>query len=53
MILFIVSGVAGIALHMRGAAQFQLEIDPSMARWDLVQKDAAGRSPRRRSPRAL
>ena len=45
MILFIVSGIAGIALHMRGAAQFQLEIDPSMARWDLVKKTLRAQSP--------
>jgi hypothetical protein len=45
MILFVVSGTAGIALHVRGAAQFQLEIDPSMPRWDLVKKTMRAQSP--------
>lgn len=45
MILFVLSGAAGSVLHMRGAAQFQLEIDPSMPRRELVRKVLAAQSP--------
>ena len=42
MMLFVVSGIAGTALHMRGAAEFQLEIDPSLPRWALFKKVMQG-----------
>ena len=45
MLLFVASGAAGIALHVRGAAAFQLEIDPAMARWALVKKTMRAQSP--------
>jgi len=45
MMLFIVAGIGGIALHVRGAAQFQLEIDPSMPRWNLFKKSLQAQSP--------
>jgi hypothetical protein len=38
MLLFLVAGFAGVALHFRGAAQFQLETNPAMGKWDLVKK---------------
>ena len=45
MILFIVSCIAGIALHMRGAAEFQREIDPAIGAWDLVKKVMRAKAP--------
>ena len=30
MVLFLAAGVAGMGLHLRGSAEFQLEIDPSL-----------------------
>jgi hypothetical protein len=38
MLLFVVSSGVGLALHFRGAAQFQLEIDPAMPRSTLIAK---------------
>jgi hypothetical protein len=38
MLLFLIAGFAGVALHFRGAAQFQLETNPAMGKWDLVKK---------------
>src|SRR6185436_18484013 len=35
MTLFVVAGVVGVVLHLRGAAEFQREIDPSMATREL------------------
>ena len=38
MLLCIAAGFLGIALHFSGAAEFQLEIDPSLSRAALVRK---------------
>jgi len=43
--LFLVAGLAGLALHFRGAAEFQLEIDPAMGTWDLVKKVMRAKAP--------
>ena len=45
MVLFLVAGFAGVALHFRGAAEFQLEIDPAMGAWDLVKKVMRAKAP--------
>jgi NO-binding membrane sensor protein with MHYT domain len=45
MVLFLVAGVAGLGLHFRGAAEFQLEIDPAMGTWDLVKKVMRAKAP--------
>jgi hypothetical protein len=45
MLLFLVSGVMGLALHFRGAAEFQLELEPAMGRWDLVAKVMRTKAP--------
>jgi len=38
MVLFLAAGIAGTGLHFWGGAEFQLEIDPSQSRWDIVKK---------------
>jgi hypothetical protein len=38
MMLCVAAGALGVALHFRGAADFQLEIDPTISRSILVQK---------------
>lgn len=38
MTLFLFAGIAGIAFHFQGAAEFQREMDPSQAWWDLFTK---------------
>ena len=45
MVLFLVAGSAGLALHFRGAAEFQLEIDPAMGTWDLVKRVMRAKAP--------
>jgi hypothetical protein len=38
MTLFILAGFVGLVLHFRGAAEFQLETDPNLGRWELARK---------------
>lgn len=38
MVLFLVSGLAGVAFHFDGAAEFQREIEPAQPRWELFKK---------------
>ena len=45
MTLFLAAGVLGVALHFNGAAEFQREIDPAMASWDLVKKVMRAKAP--------
>ncbi len=45
MVLFLLAGLVGLALHFGGAAEFQLEIDPAMGRWDLVKKAMRAKAP--------
>jgi len=45
MIAFLVAGVLGIALHFRGAAEFQRETNPAIGRWDLVKKVMTAKAP--------
>ena len=43
--LFIVSGAVGVALHLRGNAEFELEVTPSMGGVELFQKTLTGATP--------
>jgi hypothetical protein len=45
MLLFLVAGIAGVGFHLRGAAQFQLEIDPSQRGWDIFKKAMRAKAP--------
>jgi hypothetical protein len=45
MVLFLLAGLAGVGLHFRGAAGFQLEIDPGMGTWDLVKRVMHAKAP--------
>jgi hypothetical protein len=45
MLLFVVSSAAGVMLHFRGAAEFQLEIDPAMPRSELIRKVMRAKDP--------
>jgi hypothetical protein len=45
MVLFLVSGVAGVAFHFKGATEFQREIDPSQSLWDITKKVMRAESP--------
>ena len=45
MILFVLAGFAGFAAHFYGSAEFQLELDPTISTWDLVQKVLQAKAP--------
>jgi hypothetical protein len=45
MMLCVAAGALGVALHFRGAADFQLEIDPTISRSILVQKVMRAKAP--------
>jgi hypothetical protein len=45
MVLFVMSGGAGVALHSRGNAEFELEMYPTLAGWDLVRGTLTGATP--------
>jgi hypothetical protein len=45
MILFVLAGFAGFFAHFQGSAEFQLELDPSMSRRDLVVKVLQAKAP--------
>jgi hypothetical protein len=53
MTLFVVAGLVGLGLHFNGAAEFQREIDPSIAWWPLVTKVARSQSPPLLAPAAM
>ena len=45
MLLFLVAGIAGVGFHFRGAAEFQMEIDPSQSGWDIFKKAMRAKAP--------
>ena len=45
MLLFLASGLTGIALHWRGKMEFQLESDPSLSGWALFRKAMESKTP--------
>ena len=53
MIAFVVVGCAGILLHYRGNSEFQREIDPALAGWDLVVKVMTAKAPPALAPASM
>lgn len=51
--LSVVSGLIGVALHYQGAAEFQLEIDPTQAGWSLLTKVVHAKAPPILAPGAM
>ena len=45
MLLFVIAGAVGVALHFRGAAEYQLELNPTLGRWDLTKKVMRAKAP--------
>jgi hypothetical protein len=45
MLAFVISGVVGVALHMLGNREFELEMNSSRSGWDLVKKIMTGATP--------
>jgi hypothetical protein len=45
MALFALAGFAGVAAHFHGSAEFQLELNPAMDTWELVEKILRAKAP--------
>jgi uncharacterized membrane protein len=45
MALFVLAGFVGFAAHFRGAAEYQLELDPDMSNWELLEKILRAKAP--------
>src|SRR5262245_5796514 len=45
MALFLLAGFAGFVAHFLGSAEFQLELDPEMDKWELLEKILRAKAP--------
>jgi hypothetical protein len=45
MVLFVLAGFAGFVAHFVGSAEFQLELDPEMDKWELLEKVLRAKAP--------
>jgi hypothetical protein len=45
MVLFVLAGFAGLAAHFYGSAEFQLELEPSLSTWELLDKVMRAKAP--------
>jgi uncharacterized membrane protein len=45
MALFVVAGFVGFVAHFLGSAEFQLELNPAMSTWELVEKVLRAKAP--------
>ena len=43
--IFVLAGIVGMGLHLRGAAEFQREMDPSQPGWDVFTKAMRAKAP--------
>jgi hypothetical protein len=53
MIAFIAVGCAGILLHYTGNTEFQREIDPTLAGWDLMVRVLTAKAPPALAPASM
>jgi len=45
MVLFVLAGFAGFAAHFYGSAEFQLDLEPSLSTWELLDKVMRAKAP--------
>jgi hypothetical protein len=43
--LFVLSGFAGMAAHFNGSMEYQLELNPDMSTWELLEKILHAKAP--------
>jgi hypothetical protein len=43
--LFVLSGFAGMAAHFNGSAEYQLELNPDLDTWELLEKIVHAKAP--------
>jgi uncharacterized membrane protein len=45
MALFVLAGFVGFVAHFHGSAEYQLELNPDMGTWDLLEKVLRAKAP--------
>jgi hypothetical protein len=45
MYLFVLAGFAGVVAHFHGSAEFQLDLNPAMSTWELLEKVMRAKAP--------
>jgi uncharacterized membrane protein len=45
MALFVLAGFLGFAAHFHGSAEYQLELNPDMSNWELLEKILRAKAP--------
>jgi len=45
MVLFVLAGFAGFVAHFHGSAEFQLDLEPSLSTWELLEKVMRAKAP--------
>jgi hypothetical protein len=45
MALFVLAGFAGFVAHFHGSAEYQLELNPDMSNWELLDKILRAKAP--------
>src|SRR5258708_38953990 len=45
MALFVLAGFGGLAAHFYGSAEYQLELNPDMSTWELLEKILRAKAP--------
>ena len=45
MVLFVLAGFAGFVAHFHGSAEFQLDLEPSLSTWELLEKVLHAKAP--------
>ena len=45
MVLFVLAGFAGFVAHFHGSAEFQLDLEPSLSTWELLDKVMRAKAP--------
>src|SRR5258708_5315188 len=45
MALFVLAGFAGMVAHFNGSAEYQLELNPDMSNWELLEKILHAKAP--------
>ena len=45
MVLFVLAGFAGVVAHFHGSTEFQLELNPDMGTWELLEKVLRAKAP--------
>jgi uncharacterized membrane protein len=45
MALFVLAGFVGFVAHFQGSAEYQLELNPDMSNWELLEKIVRAKAP--------